>query len=197
MKIISRLVTSAGLVPLLFTTFSTVEKPSNFSRHAICILYPESASNVKGVVSFSQESVNRPTQIVCSVKGLRANGLHGIHVHEFGDLTKGCETAGAHFNPFGKTHGGLNDEERHIGDLGNLEADSNGDAYVCLEVKGMELFGEHSIVGRSVVVHAKEDDLGRGKNEESKKTGNSGARVACGVIGLAKEFKNIPPPQEA
>lgn len=57
----------------------------------------------------------------------------------------------------------------------------------------ISLFGENSVLGRSMVVHAKEDDLGRGGDEESKKTGNSGKRLACGVIGLSDKFKNLPP----
>ena len=81
MRTIKKLLTTAALTPLLFAGFSAADNPTNFSRHAICILYPESSSNVKGIVSFNQESVNRPTQVVCSVKGLRPNALHGIHVH--------------------------------------------------------------------------------------------------------------------
>lgn len=110
MKAMRRLLATAALTQFVLPRFSNAEKPSDFSRHAVCILYPDGGSKVRGVVSFSQESVNRPTRVVCSVKGLTSNGLHGIHVHEFGDLTQGCVSAGAHFNPYGKTHGGLHDE---------------------------------------------------------------------------------------
>jgi Cu-Zn family superoxide dismutase len=79
--------------------------PQDNKRHAISILYPHN-SNVRGVVSFSQDSILSPTKVCCSVKGLNPNAKHGIHVHEFGDLTDGCTTAGPHYNPHGKNHGG-------------------------------------------------------------------------------------------
>jgi Cu-Zn family superoxide dismutase len=75
-------------------------------------------------------------------------------------------------------------------------ADPFGNAYMCFLDKKISLWGEYSILGRSVVVHAQEDDLGRTDHPESPKTGNSGARVACGVIGLAKEFKTVPPVEQ-
>lgn len=165
-------------------------------RHAICILYP-SDSSVRGVVSFSQDSIASPTKIACSLKGLTPNGKHGIHIHEFGDLTQGCASAGAHYNPSGNKHGGPFSEERHVGDLGNLMADPFGNSYMCFADKLVSLYGEQSVVGRSVVVHANEDDLGRTSHPESSKTGNSGPRVACGVIGLAKEFKTVAPVNSA
>lgn len=80
-----------------------------------------------------------------------------------------------------------------MGDLGNLSADPFGNAYMCFTDKQVSLYGEYSIVGRSVVVHKQEDDLGRTDHPDSLTTGNSGARVACGVIGLAKEFKSVAP----
>jgi len=73
-----------------------------------------------------------------------------------------------------------------VGDLGNLTADQEGNVNVCFVDKVISLYGEYSIVGRSVVVHANEDDEGKTNHPESSKTGNSGPRVACGVIGLAK-----------
>jgi len=72
-------------------------------------------------------------------------------------------------------------------------ADPFGNAYMCFTDQLISLYGEYSIVGRSVVVHAQEDDLGKTNHPDSSKTGNSGARVACGVIGLAKEFKTVAP----
>ena len=99
-------------------------------------------------------------------------------------------TAGGHFNPIGAPHGGPNDdfENRHVGDLGNIIADENGKVDITLEDSFLSLRGEMSIIGRSVVVHADEDDLGKGMFSDSKTTGHAGARIACGVIGRAEEI---------
>lgn len=133
--------------------------------------------------------VGIPTRIHGVITGL-SPGRHGLHVHEYGNLIEGCKTAGGHYNPYGATHGGPNDEiegTRHVGDLGNIVADSTGVAAFSLCDSHVKLYGPYSVIGRAIVCHAGEDDLGRGNNEESLKTGNAGARVCCGVIGLAYE----------
>lgn len=95
-------------------------------------------------------------------------------------------SAGPHFNPFGKDHGAPNAEIRHVGDLGNVEADASGSAKINITDKFISLSGPLSILGRTVVVHADIDDLGVGGHELSKTTGNAGGRIGCGVIGIAK-----------
>ena len=103
-------------------------------------------------------------------------------------MTEGCKTAGPHYNPHGKTHGGPDDEERHVGDMGNTVAVEDGTSHFELEDRLIMLYGEFSVIGRSCVVHADRDDLGRGGHELSKTTGNAGARLACGTIGLSAPF---------
>ena len=163
------------------------------TKNAICILYPDNNSGVTGVVSFQQEDFSAATKIVASVKGLSPNSLHAIHVHQYGDLTNGCVTAGPHYNPHSKNHGGPMDSERHVGDLGNLKSNEKGEAYMAMSDMQVKLHGEDSIAGRSVVVHAGEDDLGKGGHADSLTTGHAGARLACGTIGLSGQFKNLPP----
>ena len=90
------------------------------------------------------------------------------------------------FNPAGVNHGGPKDATRHVGDLGNLEAKDGQDTVVDISDHLISLIGQHSVVGRSLIIHEGEDDLGKGDNEESKKTGNAGGRQACGVIGIAQ-----------
>jgi Cu-Zn family superoxide dismutase len=89
-------------------------------------------------------------------------------------------------NPHNKTHGAPSDSERHVGDLGNFKTDAQGNAEGSVSDKFIKLIGPESVLGRTVVVHAGTDDLGKGENEESKKTGNAGARPACGVIGISQ-----------
>lgn len=120
------------------------------------------------------------------IKGLKS-GSHGFHIHEFGDNTNGCMSAGPHFNPYGKEHGGPTHAIRHAGDLGNITASAEGAAKVDISDSHISLSGNLSILGRTVVVHADADDLGDGGHELSKSTGNAGARLACGVIGICKE----------
>ncbi|CAL9776046.1 unnamed protein product, partial [Musa acuminata subsp. burmannicoides] len=146
---------------------------------------------VGGVIYFSQEG-NGPTMVNGNISGL-SPGLHGFHVHEFGDTTNGCMSTGPHFNPTREDHGDREDPVRHIGDLGNVIAGDDGTAnFTMFDSKVVTVQshsgGSDSIVGRAIVVHADPDDLGRvffsfvlfGGHELSKTTGNSGARVACG-----------------
>merc|ERR1712228_322034 len=115
-------------------------------------------------------------------------------IHEKADFSNGCLSAGPHYNPFGKTHGAPEDEERHVGDLGNIVVDDKGNSSGSMKDRLVKLFGPTSVVGRSVMVHADPDDLGKGDNSQpgpppvngkaSKATGNAGARIACGKIEL-------------
>lgn len=142
------------------------------------------SSGISGVVQFEQNAENEPTTISYEIEGNDPNSLRGFHIHEFGDVTNGCVSAGPHFNPFKKTHGAPTDENRHVGDMGNVKTDANGVAKGTITDSLIKLIGPLSVVGRSVVIHAGQDDLGKGGNEESLKTGNAGGRSACGVIGV-------------
>jgi len=149
------------------------------SKKAICIL---SGEGVSGKVTF--EETDGKTKIQAEVNGL-ADGLHGFHVHHFGDLTGGCATTGSHFNPAGKQHGAPGDDNRHVGDLGNIRSEG-GKATLELEDSLVSLSGENNVLGRAIVVHVGEDDLGKGGAEDSLTTGHAGGRIACGTIGWAQ-----------
>ncbi|KAJ2804582.1 Superoxide dismutase [Cu-Zn] [Coemansia furcata] len=151
--------------------------------YAVAVL--KGGSVVTGTVTINQADPNTPSRIQGKLTGL-APGKHGFHIHEFGDNTNGCTSAGPHFNPFSHTHGAPTDEKRHVGDLGNILASDKGEALIDIEDKQVTLFGQHSVIGRTVVVHALEDDLGAGGHELSATTGNAGDRLACGVIGIAQ-----------
>nr|UWM72181.1 copper/zinc superoxide dismutase 4 [Brachionus rotundiformis] len=150
------------------------------SIKAVAVLIGET---VKGVVRFEQEGLDSAVHIHGEISNL-SPGQHGFHIHQFGDTTNGCISAGPHFNPFQKTHGAPDDEERHVGDLGNVTADENGLAKFDFTDRLVRLNGPHSIIGRTIIVHSDPDDLGQGGTELSKTTGNAGGRLACGVIGI-------------
>ncbi|AAM09174.1 superoxide dismutase SOD [Mamestra configurata nucleopolyhedrovirus A] len=147
---------------------------------AICII----DGDVYGKIYFEQAGPSHLVHITGYIMNL-PKGLHGFHVHEFGDMSNGCTSAGEHFNPTGSNHGAPNAAVRHVGDLGNIEAKVSNSLTAIDKIDNvMSLFGEHSIVGRSLVVHSERDDLGLTDHPLSKTTGNSGGRIGCGIIGI-------------
>ena len=136
------------------------------------------SDKVKGTILFMQ-APGTPTLIKGTITGLEP-GLHGFHIHEFGDMSDGCKSMGGHYNPDGVDHGDL--KQGHVGDLENVMADENGVAKFTITAPRVDLIGERSVIGRGIVVHEDEDDLGKGGDAESLKTGNAGERLACGVI---------------
>jgi Cu-Zn family superoxide dismutase len=115
------------------------------------------------------------------VRGLTPNSEHGFHIHEKGDLSApDLASAGAHYNPTGHKHGGPESQQKHVGDLGNIRADGQGVARVDRWVENATLEAKNAIVGRSILVHAQADDL------KSDPSGNSGGRIAGGVIEMKK-----------
>jgi Cu-Zn family superoxide dismutase len=145
---------------------------------AVAVLHSTAGHEVHGTVTFTQ--TDHGIRVVAEIEGLTP-GKHGFHLHEFGDCTApDGMSAGGHFNPDNHPHGGPMSVERHLGDLGNVTANAAGKAQLEMVDTALAFSGAHAIVGRGVIVHAGEDDF------TTQPTGNAGARVACGVIGIAK-----------
>lgn len=145
---------------------------------AIAVLHPTQGSEVHGVVTFTK--VGGGIHVQGTVKGLTP-GLHGFHIHEFGDCSSpDAKSAGGHFNPTMEEHAAPTAQMRHVGDLGNIEADQEGNAHYDQVDPHLGFHGATSIIGRGLIVHEKADDL------KTQPTGDAGGRVACGVIGIAK-----------
>jgi len=142
---------------------------------AVATLAPASGSSVTGTVSFAQQGGK--VLVRADVSGLPPGG-HGFHVHENGDCSAADATsAGGHFNPLAKPHGNPGLGEHHAGDMPMLEADASGHAKLNVVLEPMSLGGGAAdVIGKSVVVHKDVDDY------KTQPAGNSGARIACGVI---------------
>ncbi len=153
-------------------------QPDSALTRAIAVLSPTQGNNVNGVVTFTK--VADGIKIVAHIEGLTP-GKHGFHIHQFGDCSApDGNAAGGHFNPEGMRHGSPLDAKHHAGDMGNIEADAGGVADLEWVDPMMSLDGPESIIGRGLIIHANPDDM------KTQPTGNAGARVACGVIGIAK-----------
>lgn len=146
---------------------------------AVAVLHPTQGNNVTGTVYFSRTP--KGIKVSADVMDL-SPGKHGFHIHEYGDCTASDGTsAGGHFNPENQPHAGPDQVKRHVGDLGNIEADNSGNAHYERTDTHLKFDGRDSIIGRGVIVHAGIDDL------VSQPSGNAGPRIACGVIGVAKD----------
>ena len=162
---------------------------SNEIKNCIAVL-EANTHGISGIIRFSEESDKKRMKITYDIKGLK-DGEHGFHIHQYGDLTNGCASAGPHFNPFHNVHGGLDSPstKRHLGDLGNIIA-KNGVSKGTLYAPYLTLTkGKTAILGRMIVVHEHKDDLGLGEGiakKESLITGNAGKRLTCGIIALSK-----------
>jgi Cu-Zn family superoxide dismutase len=150
---------------------------------AIAVL--SGTAGVSGTVTLEQVDSDDPTTISYNITGQTPSSSRGFHIHVAGDLSGGCASAGGHYNPAKKDHGSPTDSNRHVGDLGNIKTDAKGVSIGTLKDDLVKLRGPFSVIGRAIVVHGGTDDLGKGAAEsDTKKTGNAGARPACGVIGL-------------
>src|SRR3954469_17246292 len=174
--------TAAGAVVAVATMGVSAQGPAmkmEDATKAVAVLIPtKSGAGVSGTVTFTKDA--KGTRVQAEITGL-APGKHGFHIHEFGDASSpDGKAAGGHFNPKGMVHGDPSKTgPRHLGDLGNIEADSSGKATFDKVDPDLPLSDPMSIIGHGVVIHEKGDDFGQ-------PVGNAGGRVAVGVVGIAK-----------
>ncbi len=142
---------------------------------ALADLEPTRGNSAKGTVTFTQKGDK--VLVVVKVSGL-APGSHGFHIHEKGDCSSGDGmSAAGHFNPLGKPHAHPSTSDRHAGDMPMLVADAAGNASLTVELDVITVgSGLADVIGKGVIVHKDPDDF------KTQPTGNSGARVACGVV---------------
>jgi len=173
---------AAGLVFGLFgPQVGAAEKDQNETAHATAVANIHGAGankdKINGTVTFVQATDG--VEVLVEVTGL-SPGKHGIHIHEKTDLSDPeLKGAGGHWNPEGHKHGAPNQGDHHAGDLGNITADDKGVAKAQMTIRGVAISGEkNGVVGHSVIIHEKEDDM------KTDPAGNSGTRIAGGVIEL-------------
>lgn len=156
----------------------------NSSMYAACRMRPNTRlgsgmPRVYGRVLFKQTGPENKLQVMLKLHGLPASDSQSraIHIHQYGDLSEGCTSTGGHYDPHRVNH------PLHPGDFGNFVA-RNGKIRRSVDSKAT-LYGELSVLGRAVVIHEKEDDMGRGGDAGSLLHGNAGGRLACCVIGMS------------
>lgn len=150
--------------------------------YAVAYMTPTKGNQTMGTITF--EAIDGGgVKVTAEVSGLEPNSKHGFHIHEFGDASsEDGKAMGGHYNPEGHDHALPTDSDghRHAGDMGNLEADEDGNATYTMTFDNISIAGmTNPIIGRGVIIHAAPDDGGQ-------PTGNAGARIAQGVIGVAK-----------
>lgn len=157
----------------------SVDTTANSFNNAVVRLQATEGNSVTGVIWFGK--VVGGVKVTGTIEGLPP-GDHGFHIHQFGDCSStDGKSAGGHFNPDGVNHGAPTDDLRHVGDLGNITANSDSVAEFEFVDATITMAGGNSILSRAVIIHAGEDDL------ISQPTGAAGARLACGVIGIANK----------
>ncbi|XP_069571465.1 extracellular superoxide dismutase [Cu-Zn]-like [Brachyistius frenatus] len=158
---------------------------NNGTLYAVCKMRPstlleEGLPKVFGQVLFKQDDPQEELQILLRFRGFPREGSpepRAVHIHQYGDLSRGCDATGGHYNPYGVHH------PNHPGDFGNFEP-QQGKIYTVIKSKA-SLFKGLSVIGRAVVIHEKIDDLGRGGDAGSLLHGNAGRRLGCCVIGIS------------
>ena len=165
-------------VTFLFLLISCQKSPPQ-NINAVAVIQPGNGYNARGNVLFEQNGAE--VIIKVNISGLNSNSYHGFHIHEFGDIrSQDGKSAGGHFNPDGFPHALPPEKKRHAGSFGNLISDSNGNVDTTFTDDTFSISDQFNpVLGRSVVVHAKKDDGGQ-------PTGNAGARIGFGVIGISK-----------
>ena len=143
---------------------------------AVADVKPTQGNTVAGKVEFKQ--AGSMVHVKVDLTGLAPGSEHGFHVHERGDCSApDGMSAGGHFNPEGVAHGMYSHPPHHAGDMPNLKADDKGEVHTSFDVSYLSVgSGGTDVAGRSVIVHRDPDDF------KSQPAGNSGPRLACGVI---------------
>ncbi|RAP32839.1 superoxide dismutase family protein [Candidatus Marinamargulisbacteria bacterium SCGC AG-439-L15] len=170
-------------LPIEASSHKKYRHQKNYRKHkveeAVAIIQPTRGNSVKGVVIFRQKKEG--VKVTGRFTGLTPNQKHGIHIHQYGDISSpDGKSAGGHYNPKGHPHGHPPTLKRHAGSFGNIQADKKGRGSIDLFDKTISISRHHHpILGRTVVIHAKEDT-------GEQPAGNAGSRIGIGVIGIKK-----------
>ncbi len=171
-------VETKGQLPVQVYEDPGASEPDAVSR-AIAVLEPTAKNDVRGTVELEQ--TDHGLHVKAHVTGL-SPGKHGFHIHLFGDCSgEDGKTAGTHFNFEGSSEKPPADIKRITGNLGELDANKDGVADADVTIDKASLQGRFSVLGRAVIVHAK------GNDPKEPPIGAAGARLACGVIGIAEK----------
>lgn len=155
-----------------------MDHPLKEVSQLIAVIRPANGSNVQGSVVFTETGDG--VEMVAKIGGLNPDSEHGFHIHEFGNaIADDASSAGGHYNPQGHPHGLPDADMHHAGDMGNLEADQDGNAEKTMMLRNVTLAGKKNpLIGRGVIVHAQPDDGGQ-------PSGNAGDRIGVGVLGIS------------